>query len=118
MGPASPVLLPPPRPLTRAPLLGQEGSYFTLAPSGGGALLFRARRAAGEHRGGVAVQDLLACFVADIGFLQRLLGPADPELGAVGAAHDALGAVEAHAGLDRARAERVAVHVHLGIAEA
>ena len=40
------------------------------------------------------------------------------ELGAVGAADDALGAVQAHGRLDRARAERVAIDVHLRLAEA
>ena len=40
------------------------------------------------------------------------------ELAAVGAAHDALGAVQAHRRLDRARAERVAIHVHLRPPEA
>src|ERR1700687_246863 len=71
-----------------------------------------------EHRGGIAVQDLLARFVADLRFRERLGGPLAAEFAAVGAAHDALGAVRAHAGLDCARAERVAIHVYLRAPEA
>ena len=64
------------------------------------------------------MQDLLARLLADRGFRKCLPGPVATELGAVGAAHDALGAVEAHGRLDRARAERVAIHVHLRLADA
>src|ERR1700730_18335805 len=42
---------------------------------------------AGEHRGGIAVQDLLARFLADLRLRERLPGPVTAELGAVGAAH-------------------------------
>src|SRR6185503_13570737 len=71
-----------------------------------------------EHRGGVAMQDLLARFLADLRFRERLGGPLTAEFSAVGAAHDAIGAVQAHRGLDRVRAERVAVHIHLRAADA
>src|SRR5271156_4116100 len=85
---------------------------------GGGAFGLRGPGGAGEHRSGIAVQDLLARFLADLRFRERLSGPVAAELGAVGAAHDALGAVEAHGRLDRARTERVAIDVHLSLAEA
>src|SRR5947199_57751 len=39
-------------------------------------------------------------------------------MAALDAAHDTIGAVEAHRRLDRARAERVAIHVHLRLPEA
>src|SRR5438034_4466144 len=71
-----------------------------------------------EHRGGVAMQDLLARFLTDLRFRERLGGPLAAEFSAVGAAHDAIGAVQAHRGLDRARAERVAIHRHLRSADA
>src|SRR5438094_7194608 len=86
--------------------------------SGGGVLSLRDCSDAGEHRGRIAVQDLLARFLTDLRFRKRLLGPLAAELGAVGAAHDAVGAVQAHARFDRARAERVAIHVHLRLPEA
>ena len=44
-------------------------------------------------------------FLADLGFLQRIVRPVAAELAAVGAADDALGAVEPHGRLDRARPE-------------
>jgi hypothetical protein len=47
------------------------------------------------------VQDLLARFLADLRFRERLPGSVAAELGAVGAARDALGAVEAHGCFDR-----------------
>src|SRR5262245_32636479 len=78
----------------------------------------RAPRGSSEHRRGVAVQDQLARLVADLGFGERLAGPVAAELGAVGAADDAIGAVEPHRRFDRARTERVAVHVHPGLPEA
>src|SRR5438477_10391107 len=71
-----------------------------------------------QHRRRIAMQDLLARVLADLGFRERLGGPLAAEFGAVGAAHDAIGAVQAHRGLDRARAERVAIHVHLRAADA
>src|SRR5690348_1974072 len=77
---------------------------------GGGALGLCGPCGAGEHRSGIAMQDLLARFLADLRFRERLPGPVAAELGAVGAAHDALGAVQTHRRLDRARAERVAIH--------
>src|SRR5690348_5949150 len=43
---------------------------------------------AGEHRSGIAVQDLLARFRADLCIGERLPGPVAAELGAVGAADD------------------------------
>ena len=64
------------------------------------------------------MQDLLAGILADLCFGERLPGPITAELGAVSAAHDPLGAVEAHTRFDCARAERVAVYVNLGLAEA
>src|SRR5207248_9197022 len=79
--------------------------------SGGCALGLCGPRGACEHRSGIAVQDLLARFLADLRFHERLSRPVTAELGAVGAAHDALRAVQAHGRLDRARAERVAIHV-------
>src|SRR6516162_3871674 len=81
---------------------GLSGGYFAL----------RGPCDAGEHRGGIAVQDLLARFLADLRFRERLFGPVAAELGAVGATYDALGAVEVHGRLDRAGTERVAIHVH------
>src|SRR6185369_8992259 len=61
---------------------------------GDGAFARRAPRDASEHRGGVAVQDLLTGFLADLGLGERLPGPVAAELGAVGAADDAIRAVE------------------------
>src|SRR5438477_2785762 len=102
------------------PMAGLMTAYFRAAPILGSAAglrggAFAPRDACGacEHRSSVAVQDLLARFIADLRFRERLPGPVAAELGAVGAAHDALGAVEVHGGLDRARAERVAIHVDL-----
>src|SRR3989475_11440232 len=71
-----------------------------------------------EHRGGVAMQDLLPRFLADFRFRERLAGPLAAKFGTVGAADDAIGAIQAHRGLDRARAERVAIHIHLRAADA
>src|SRR3989442_2922944 len=71
-----------------------------------------------HHRCGIAVQDLCARILPDIRFRERLAGPLAAEFGSVGAAHDALGAVQAHCGLDRAWAERVAIYIHLCAAEA
>src|SRR5215470_4616448 len=88
------------------------------AELGGGAFAQRGPRDASEHGGGVAVQDLLARFLADLGFGERLPRPVAAELGAVGTADDAIGAIEPHSRFDRARAERVAVHVHPGLPEA
>src|SRR5882762_10129535 len=85
---------------------------------GGGALALPDLCDAGEHRSGIAMQDLLARFLADLRFRERLPGPIAAELGAVGAAHDALGAVQAHRRLDRPRAERVAIDVNLRPPEA
>src|SRR5271169_1372769 len=79
---------------------------------GGGSLARRGLCDAGEHRCGIALEDLLARFLADLSFGKRLPGPVAAELGAVGAAHDALGAVQPDGRLDRVRAERVAVHIH------
>src|SRR6058998_180530 len=84
----------------------------------GGAFALRVPRDASEDRGGVAVQDLLARLLADLRFGERLPRPVHAELGAVGAADDAIGAVQPHGRLDRARTERVAVHVHLRLPEA
>src|SRR5262245_20693548 len=84
----------------------------------GGALARRVPHDASEHLGGVAVQDLLARFLADLGFGERLSSPVAAELGAVGATDDTVGAVEPHGCFDRARTERVAVHVHPGLPEA
>src|SRR6266436_2398438 len=99
-----------PRPCAAEPRPGPGGS-------GGGAFALRGLHA-GEHRGGVAVQDLLARCLADLRFRERFPGPVAAELGAVGAADDALGAVEGNRRLDRARTERVAVDIHLRPAEA
>src|SRR6202011_4152770 len=85
---------------------------------GGGSFARRGPYDAGEHRSSIAVQDLLARFLADLRFGERLPGPVAAELSTVSAADDALGAVEAHGRLDRARAERVAIHVHLRSADA
>ena len=68
---------------------GAQESLF-----GGGSIGLRGPCDAGEHRSGVAMQDLLARFLADLRFRERLPGPVAAELGAVGAAHDALGAVQ------------------------
>ena len=57
-----------------------------------------------QHRRGIVVQDLRARILADLRFRKRLAGPLAAEFGSVGAAHDALGAVQAHRGLDRAQA--------------
>src|SRR5437667_11858741 len=93
----------------------RRGLIMSLQPggSGGGVLSLRDCSDAGEHRGSIAVQDLLARLLTDLRFRKRLPGPVAAELGAVGAAHDTVGAVQAHARLDRARAEGVAIHVHL-----
>src|SRR5262245_54172451 len=61
---------------------------------GGGAFAGRARHDASEHRGGVAAEDLLARVLADLGFGERLPGPVAAEFRAVGAADDAVGAVQ------------------------
>src|SRR5262245_16226257 len=98
---------PPPARLDAPGARGLCGGGFARAP-----------RDASEHRGGVAGQDLLARLLADLRFGERLPGPVDAELGAVGAADDAVGAVQPHRRLDRARTERVAVHVHLRLPEA
>src|SRR5262249_51891041 len=84
----------------------------------GGGAFARVRHDPSEHHSGVAVQNLLARILADLGFGERLPGPVAAEFGAVGAADDAVGAVQPHGRFDRARAERVAVHVHLGLPEA
>ena len=47
-----------------------------------------------HHRCGIAVQDLLPRLLADIRFRERLAGPLAAEFGSVGAAHDALGAIQ------------------------
>src|SRR4029077_14618622 len=52
-----------------------------------------------HHRRGIVVQDLRARILADLSFRKRLAGPFLAEFGAVGAAHDALGAVHASGGL-------------------
>src|SRR2546426_12611869 len=98
----------------------RRGLIMSLQPggSGGGVLSLRDCSDAGEHRGSIAVQDLLARLLTDLRFGKRLPGPVAAELGAVGAAHDAVGAVQAHARFDRARAERVAIHVYLRLPEA
>src|SRR5260370_21959945 len=95
------------------PVAGSMTAYFRVAPIpgsagelGGGAFGLRGPCGAGEHRGGIAVHDLLARFLADLRFRKRLPGPVAAELGAVGAAHDALGAVQVYGRPDRARAER------------
>src|ERR1700730_19024930 len=113
------------------PVSGSMTAYFRAAPIpgsslsrqgaeelGGGAFGLRGPCGAGEHRSGIAVQDLLARLLADLRVRERLPRPVAAELGAVGAAHDALGAVQVHRRLDCARAERVAIHVHLSLAEA
>src|SRR6266581_597562 len=66
-----------------------------------------------QHCGGIALQDLRARILADPCFRKRLAGLLAAEFGSVGAAHDALGAVQAYRRLDSAWAERVAIHVHL-----
>src|ERR1700724_2529249 len=113
------------------PVSGSMTAYFRVAPipgpspsrpaTGGlrgGAFGPRGPCGAGEHRSGIAVQDLLARVLADLRVRERLPRPVAAELGAVGAAHDALGAVQVHRRLDRARAERVAIHVYVRLAEA
>src|SRR5260370_40934051 len=106
------------------PVAGSMTAYFRVAPIhgsagelGGGAFALRGPRGADEHRSGIAVQDLLARFLADLRFRKRLPGPVAAELGAVGAAHDALAAVQVYGRLAPARAERVAVHLHLRFPE-
>src|SRR4051794_31402481 len=63
---------------------------------GGGAFGLCGPCDAGEHRSGIAVQDLLARFLADPRFGERFPRPVAAELGSVGAAYDALGAVQVH----------------------
>jgi hypothetical protein len=72
---------------------GNDGSIRWEAALGGGGFALCGLYDAGEHCSGIAVQDLLARFLADLRFGERLPGPVAAELGAVGAAHDALGAV-------------------------
>src|SRR5439155_27346142 len=48
----------------------------------GSAFALRGPCDSGEHRSGVAVQDLLARFLADLRFRERLPGPVAAELGA------------------------------------
>src|ERR1700720_3414455 len=75
---------------------GGEGLF------GGGAFLLCGLCDTGEHRGGIAVQYLLARVLADLGFGERLPGPVAPKFGAIGAADDALGAVQPDGRLDGA----------------
>src|SRR5262249_39201789 len=64
------------------------------------------------------MQDLLARLLTDLRVRQSLAGPLAAELGAVGAAYDAIGAVQAHRSFDRAGTEGIAIHVHLRAAKA
>src|SRR5207302_65410 len=91
---------------------GAEGLF------GGGAFLLCGLCDTREHRGGVAVQDLVARVLADVCFGERLPGPVAPKFGAIGTADDALGAVQPDGRLDGPRPERVAIHVHLRLPEA
>ena len=77
--------------------------------SSGGCFALRDLCEPRHHRCGVAVQDLRVRFLADLRFCQRLGSPLAAELGSIGPAHDTVGAVQPHRGLDRARAERVAI---------
>src|ERR1700721_3440988 len=61
---------------------------------GGGFFALRGPDDAGEHRSGVAMQDLFARILADLRFRERLPGPVATEPGAVGPPHDRPGAVE------------------------
>src|SRR5438128_946021 len=70
-----------------------------------------------HDRCSIAVQDLLARILTDLRIRKRLADPLATEFSSVGAAYDALGAVQAHRRLDRTRAERIAIHVHLNAAE-
>src|ERR1043166_3792046 len=85
---------------------------------GGSAFLLRGRYDTREHRRGIAVQDLLARVVADLRLRQCLPGPVAPKFGPVGAAYAARSAVQPDGRLDRARAERVAIDIHLRLPEA
>src|SRR3954447_4003880 len=98
---------------------GEPGAHTGVSAEGslGGHLALRGA-GAGQDCGGIAVQYLVARVFADIGHFQRLPGPIDAELGAVGAADDALGAIEPHGRLDRVRAERVAIDIHFRLADA
>src|ERR1700726_4244274 len=100
------------------PVSGSMTAYFRVAPIpgsslsrqgaeeiGGGAFGLRGPCRAGEHRSSIAVQDLLARVLADLRVREPLPRPVAAELVADGAAHDALGAVQAYGRLDRARAE-------------
>src|SRR4030095_9453760 len=97
----------------RAPCLSDGALYLRRS-----LLTLRGCPALREERGGIAAQDLLALVRADLRLCDRLVRPVDAEGSAVGAAHDAIGAVKAHSGLDGARPERVAVHEHPGPPEA
>jgi len=52
-----------------------------------------------HDRCGIAMQDLRARFLADLRFRKRLASPLAAEFGSIGAAHDTLGAVQAHRAL-------------------
>src|SRR5438128_2657753 len=71
-----------------------------------------------HYRSRVPVQDLLSCFLADLRIGERLSGPVNTKCAAICAAHDPVGAIQAHRCLDGARAERVAIDVNLRLAEA
>ena len=55
-----------------------------------------------HHRFGIAVQDLRARILADLRFRKRFVSPLAAEFGSIGTAHDTVGAVQPHRGLDRA----------------
>ena len=78
-----------------------------------GAFRLRERREIREHRARITMQDLLARFGADLRVGERLRGPLAAELGAVGAAHDAVCTVQIDGSLDRPRPEGIAIHIHL-----
>src|SRR5690348_75474 len=78
---------------------------------------YRCRKAREQPRR-VAREDLLPRFLVDVRGVQRFPGPVDAERRAVGAADDAVGAVQADRRFDRAWAEGVAVEVHLRLAKA
>src|SRR5258705_6184382 len=92
-------------PVLKAETGSHPGISGVISVSSAPQLIRRARRSgvrvlrdcsdAGEHRSGIAVQDLLARFLTDLRFRECLPGPVAAELGAVGAAHDAVVAVQA-----------------------
>src|SRR5207245_9988620 len=65
----------------------RRGLIMSLQPggAGGGGLSLRECSDAGEHRGSIAGQDLLARLLTDLSVCERLARPVAREVGAVGA---------------------------------